>query len=65
MSPPRAGVAATEADRSQVQLCTFRVSGEDFAVDIMRVREIIPPAMEEHTAIAAEALIVDTRRGRK
>jgi purine-binding chemotaxis protein CheW len=27
-----------------VQLCTFRVSGEDFAVDIMRVREIIQPA---------------------
>jgi purine-binding chemotaxis protein CheW len=30
--------------RTEVQLCTFRVSGEDFAVDIMRVREIIPPA---------------------
>jgi purine-binding chemotaxis protein CheW len=27
-----------------VQLCTFRVAGEDFAVDIMRVREVIPPA---------------------
>jgi purine-binding chemotaxis protein CheW len=27
-----------------VQLCTFRVSGEDFAIDIMRVREIIQPA---------------------
>ncbi|HUL59682.1 MAG TPA: chemotaxis protein CheW [Anaeromyxobacteraceae bacterium] len=26
-----------------VQLCTFRVAGEDYAVDIMRVREIIPP----------------------
>jgi purine-binding chemotaxis protein CheW len=26
-----------------VQLCTFRVAGEDFAVDIMRVREIMPP----------------------
>jgi purine-binding chemotaxis protein CheW len=28
---------------TEVQLCTFRVSGEDFAVDIMRVQEIIPP----------------------
>jgi purine-binding chemotaxis protein CheW len=26
-----------------VQLCTFRVGGEDYAVDIMRVREIIHP----------------------
>jgi purine-binding chemotaxis protein CheW len=26
-----------------VQLCTFRVGGEDYAVDIMRVREIINP----------------------
>lgn len=26
-----------------VQLCTFRVGGEDYALDIMRVREIIPP----------------------
>jgi purine-binding chemotaxis protein CheW len=25
------------------QLCTFRVGGEDYAIDIMRVREIIPP----------------------
>lgn len=26
-----------------VQLCTFRIGGEDYAVDIMRVREIIRP----------------------
>jgi purine-binding chemotaxis protein CheW len=26
-----------------VQLCTFRVGGEDYALDIMRVREIIHP----------------------
>jgi purine-binding chemotaxis protein CheW len=26
-----------------VQLCAFRVGGEDYAIDIMRVREIIPP----------------------
>jgi purine-binding chemotaxis protein CheW len=26
-----------------VQLCTFRVGGEDYAVDIMRVREIVEP----------------------
>ncbi|HOB98995.1 MAG TPA: hypothetical protein PKM43_09650 [Verrucomicrobiota bacterium] len=29
------------------------------------VREIIPPAMDEHTEIADEALILDARRGRK
>jgi len=39
---PRAAAIVTE--RAEVQLCTFRVSGEDFAIDIMRVREIIPPA---------------------
>jgi purine-binding chemotaxis protein CheW len=27
----------------RVELCTFRVGGEDFAIDIMRVREIINP----------------------
>jgi purine-binding chemotaxis protein CheW len=27
----------------RVQLCTFRIGGEDYAVDIMRVREIIQP----------------------
>jgi purine-binding chemotaxis protein CheW len=39
------GEAATASGgKAEVQLCTFRVSGEDFAVDIMRVREVIPPA---------------------
>ena len=27
----------------RVQLCTFRIGGEDYALDIMRVREIIQP----------------------
>lgn len=27
----------------RVELCTFRIGGEDYAVDIMRVREIINP----------------------
>lgn len=27
----------------RVQLCTFRIRGEDYAVDIMRVREIVQP----------------------
>jgi purine-binding chemotaxis protein CheW len=31
------------ADAGRVQLCTFRIGGEDYAVDIMRVREIIQP----------------------
>ncbi len=26
-----------------VQLCTFRIGGEDYAIDIMRVREVIHP----------------------
>jgi purine-binding chemotaxis protein CheW len=39
MSPP-----GPTPGSAGVQLCTFRVGGEDFAVDIMRVREIIPPA---------------------
>jgi len=30
-------------DAGRVQLCTFRIGGEDYAVDIMRVREIIQP----------------------
>ncbi|BDG05888.1 chemotaxis protein CheW [Anaeromyxobacter oryzae] len=34
---------ADEAADALVQLCTFRVGGEDYAVDIMRVREIIHP----------------------
>ena len=35
----------TAADRGakQVQLCTFRIGGEDYAVDIMRVQEIVSP----------------------
>ncbi len=40
MQTPDAAVAAE--DRS-VQLCTFRIAGEDYAIDIMRVREIIQP----------------------
>jgi purine-binding chemotaxis protein CheW len=28
---------------ARVQLCTFRIGGEDYAIDIMRVREIIHP----------------------
>ena len=35
-TPPR-------ADEIRVQLCTFRIGGEDYAIDIMRVREIIHP----------------------
>ena len=31
------------AEAPLVQLCTFRIGGEDYAVDIMRVREIIHP----------------------
>ena len=40
-----AGEAAAQgpADAGRVQLCTFRIGGEDYAVDIMRVREIIQP----------------------
>jgi purine-binding chemotaxis protein CheW len=43
MGTNRPAPAPAGAERNEVQLCTFRVSGEDFAVDIMRVREIIPP----------------------
>jgi purine-binding chemotaxis protein CheW len=40
----REEVARPEAaDPALAQLCTFRVGGEDYAIDIMRVREIIPP----------------------
>jgi purine-binding chemotaxis protein CheW len=35
--------AAAPADGALAQLCTFRVGGEDYAVDIMRLREIITP----------------------
>jgi purine-binding chemotaxis protein CheW len=31
------------AEGARVQLCTFRIGGEDYALDIMRVREIIQP----------------------
>jgi purine-binding chemotaxis protein CheW len=34
---------ATAGPDHLVQLCTFRVGGEDYALDIMRVREIIHP----------------------
>ncbi len=39
--PADAG-AAPAAD-ALVQLCSFRIGGEDYAVDLMRVREIIHP----------------------
>jgi purine-binding chemotaxis protein CheW len=41
----REGGAAAQAGGADplVQLCTFRIGGEDYAVDIMRVREIIYP----------------------
>jgi len=41
-APPRSP-ERPPADEDLVQLCTFRIGGEDYAVDIMRVREIIPP----------------------
>jgi purine-binding chemotaxis protein CheW len=44
MNPIELQPAATVLGPTEVQLCTFRVSGVDFAIDIMRVREIIPPA---------------------
>lgn len=28
---------------AEVELCAFRVGGEDYAVDVMRVREVLPP----------------------
>ncbi|HET6440027.1 MAG TPA: chemotaxis protein CheW, partial [Anaeromyxobacter sp.] len=37
------GRAGRSGDGGLAQLCTFRVGGEDYAIDIMRVREIIPP----------------------
>jgi purine-binding chemotaxis protein CheW len=39
----RDAVAAPGGGDPLVQLCTFRVGGEDYAVDIMRVREVIHP----------------------
>jgi len=44
VSPFQPEPAESGAASTAVQLCTFRVAGEDFAIDIMRVREIIPPA---------------------
>ena len=38
-----AEVRPTRADGPRVQLCTFRIGGEDYAIDVMRVREIIHP----------------------
>lgn len=37
-TPPAGGAAD-----ALVQLCTFRIGGEDYAIDLLRVREIIPP----------------------
>ncbi len=34
---------AAPASDALVQLCTFRIGAEDYAIDIMRVREIIRP----------------------
>src|SRR5512146_3105106 len=39
---PEAARAGAPAD-PLAQLCTFRIAGEDYAIDIMRVREIIHP----------------------
>ncbi len=41
--PARAAARERAPDAPLVQLCTFRIGGEDYAVDIMRVREIIHP----------------------
>lgn len=41
-APPPGGGGAAPGD-GVVQLCTFRIGGEDYAIDIMRVREIIHP----------------------
>jgi len=47
MAPPEpakgARLGAAAGAEPLVQLCTFRIGGEDYAVDIMRVREIIHP----------------------
>jgi len=69
----REAAAAAPAD-PLVQLCTFRVGGEDYAVDVMRVREIItplpitpvpraPPFVEGVVRLRGEVVpIVDVRR---
>jgi purine-binding chemotaxis protein CheW len=41
--PARAPGREDRAEVPRVQLCTFRIGGEDYAVDIMRIREIIHP----------------------
>lgn len=41
--PAREGARPAAAGDARVQLCSFRIGGEDYAVDLMRVREIIPP----------------------
>jgi purine-binding chemotaxis protein CheW len=41
--PSRSSGRERAADDPIVQLCAFRIGGEDYAVDIMRVREIIHP----------------------
>lgn len=41
--PEAAGTAGPAPGDALVQLCTFRIGGEDYAIDIMRVREIIHP----------------------
>ena len=41
-SPRRAALYVWGED-AIVQLCTFRIGGEDYAIDVMRVREIIRP----------------------
>jgi purine-binding chemotaxis protein CheW len=43
-APEKKADEAGGDDEGLAQLCTFRVGGEDYAIDIMRVREIIPPA---------------------
>jgi len=40
---PRAEARPKNRDDPLVQLCTFRIGGEDYAIDILRVREIIHP----------------------
>lgn len=40
---PSGPEAQARPDAERVQLCTFRVGGEDYALDIMRVREVIHP----------------------
>ncbi len=39
----RKRAAPSAGDGALAQLCTFRVGGEDYAIDIMRLREIITP----------------------